>query len=86
MTETGIYDLQNINLIAVKMHSVRHPSAPGHAPNDMGILADISLLAHIPLAVLPYNHIYIMPDDVVNPHQECLENPPYSNFTIFHHS
>jgi hypothetical protein len=44
MTETGIYDLWNIILIAVKMHSARHPGALGHAPNDMGILADISLL------------------------------------------
>jgi hypothetical protein len=38
MTETGIYDLQNIILIAVKMHIVRHLGALRHAQNDMGIL------------------------------------------------
>jgi hypothetical protein len=42
MTETGIFDLKNIIIIAVKMHSVRHPGALGHVPDDMGILVDIS--------------------------------------------
>jgi hypothetical protein len=30
MRQAGIYDLQNIILIAVEMHSVRYPSALGH--------------------------------------------------------
>jgi hypothetical protein len=39
------------------------------------------LLAHIPLAVLPYNYTYIMPDDVVNPIENVEKIPILPYFT-----
>jgi hypothetical protein len=57
MIKTGIYDLQNIIAIGVKMRGVRHLTALRHMTSHMGRFSEINFVARIPHAVPQYNYV-----------------------------